>query len=70
MPQAIWRWRFGNVTGPAPCAGSNHMLPNIRALFKAYNNVSPTPQQQKAITPKLLHSSPAARAQPSSPTQS
>jgi hypothetical protein len=30
------------------------MLPNIRALFKAYNNVDPAPKRQKAITPKLL----------------
>jgi hypothetical protein len=30
------------------------MLPNIRALFKAYDNVDPAPKRQKAITPKLL----------------
>jgi hypothetical protein len=30
------------------------MIPNIRALFKAYDNVDPAPKRQKAITPKLL----------------
>jgi hypothetical protein len=30
------------------------MLPNIRALFKAYDNIAPAPKRQKAMTPKLL----------------
>jgi hypothetical protein len=41
-------------TSPLHIAGSNNMLANIRALFKAYDNVYPAPQCQKAITPKLL----------------
>jgi hypothetical protein len=39
---------------PLHLTGSNNMLPNIRALFKAYDNVDPAPKRQKAITPKLL----------------
>jgi hypothetical protein len=39
---------------PLHLAGSNNMLPNIRALFKAYDNVNPALKRQKAITPKLL----------------
>jgi hypothetical protein len=47
-------FRKRHRTSPLHLAGSNNMLPNIRALFKAYDNVDPTPKRQKAITPKLL----------------
>jgi hypothetical protein len=34
--------------------GSTNLLPVIRSLLKAYDNVDPPTNQQKAITPKLL----------------
>jgi hypothetical protein len=47
-------FRKRNRTSPLHLEGSNNMLPSIRALFKAYNNVHPAPKRQKAVTPKLL----------------
>jgi hypothetical protein len=47
-------FRNRHQTSPLHLAGSNNMLPNIRALFKAYDNGDPAPKRQKAITPKLL----------------
>jgi hypothetical protein len=47
-------FRKRNRTSPLHLEGSNNMLPSLRALFKAYDNVDPAPKRQKAITPKLL----------------
>jgi hypothetical protein len=40
---------------PFHIEGSTQLLPTVRALLKAFDNADPPHQQQKAITPKLLH---------------
>jgi hypothetical protein len=39
---------------PLHVKDSTQLLPSLRALLRAYDNVDPPPNRQKAVTPKLL----------------
>jgi hypothetical protein len=47
-------FRHNHRLSPFHEQGSTHLLPVIRSLLKAYDNVDPPTNRQKAITPKLL----------------
>jgi hypothetical protein len=47
---------FGNhfKRSPLHVKDGTQLLPSLRALLRAYDNVDPPPNRQKAVTPKLL----------------
>ena len=49
-------FRHRSFRSPLHEPDSNRFLPSLKRLFKAFENLSPPPNRQKAITPKLLRS--------------
>jgi hypothetical protein len=47
-------FRYNHQLSPFHEQGRSNMLPVVRSLLKAYDNVDPPTNRQKAITPKLL----------------
>jgi hypothetical protein len=47
-------FRHNHQPSPLHVEGSPNLLPSIRSLFRAFDNVDPAISRQKAVTPKLL----------------
>jgi hypothetical protein len=47
-------FRISFRESPLHLAGGSQLLPSLKALFRAYDNLDPPPKRQKAITPRFI----------------